>query len=671
MKKAKKIDKKKCRKFADPGWKIPSSHGLLYADCVSYIIRTAVKNIGHKRLLVLYVYPRKRAVSRDFRPLWTVFQGKDDYITLETQVTGETRWRTAGFEQLDSDYYFREKCAFYSPKDSERIGTFFHEPPNGLQPLLKTQWLLQEQRRKERQCRKEKAIISRMAQVPALPRKLNDWGRLNVMPAYFFYDYDRKARRGPVKGWCTSCRQEVVMKDVKYNKKGICPSCKRELTMKSRGRRGYLCDHGTGQVIQRAGSELVVRIVKFCFSYRDRADLPEESVYENARCFIRLDENGKCLHEFFYYAYGFTYLTSWKCGLRPVFSYWQYNFEAETCGHLYCKNLPRVLKGTAWQYCPAKAFYEHFREPMDIVPFFTAYLEQPRLEHLVKVGFYSLAADLAYRGDYNHVLDQSQNRTHRILKVAPEDVSYLRGMDISMKLLSHFQEFCQRNLSDRHELFNWEIENQVEYDVLKIADYMTPHKLMRYLDRQYAFLRLRKTQHGSLRYSTMQALVSEYRDYLEMCVKQKYDMRNSFVLFPEDLQKSHDKVAHRIKVNANAKMKRDFKAAYKRIMQQLDFEMDGMRIVYPDTPKDIEMEGNALHHCVGRYVDRVAKQECIILFLRKCDKLEKSFYTIEVRNRKVIQVRGMRNEGATPEVEKFMDQWEKQVLQSLPLQEAA
>ena len=93
--------------------------------------------------------------------------------------------------------------------------------------------------------------------------------------------------------------------------------------------------------------------------------------------------------------------------------------------------------------------------------------------------------------------------------------------------------------------------------------------------------------------------------------------------------------------------------------------------MYPATPKDIEAEGNALHHCVGGYVGRVAKQECLILFLRKCEEPKKSFYTIEVRNRKVIQVRGMKNEVATPEVEKFMDRWEKKVLQGLPLQEAA
>ena len=171
----------------------------------------------------------------------------------------------------------------------------------------------------------------------------------------------------------------------------------------------------------------------------------------------------------------------------------------------------------------------------------------------------------------------------------------------------------------------WQIENKVERDILKILEHMTPHKMMRYMESQYSFLVLRKTKFGTARYSSMQALVSEYRDYLDMCVKQNYDMRNSFVLYPKDLQKSHDKVARRIKMKADAKMRRDFKAAYNSIMQRMDFEMDGMKIVYPATPDEIIAEGHALHHCVGGYVDRVAKKECIILFLRKSKEESKHF----------------------------------------------
>lgn len=81
-------------------------------------------------------------------------------------------------------------------------------------------------------------------------------------------------------------------------------------------------------------------------------------------------------------------------------------------------------------------------------------------------------------------------------------------------------------------------------------------------------------------------------------------------------------------------------------------------------PYKVSPEGNALHHCVGSYANRVAKKECVILFLRRTEELEKPFYTVEVRNRKVVQVQGMGHCDPTPEVEAFMAQWGRQVLRA-------
>ena len=141
-------------------------------------------------------------------------------------------------------------------------------------------------------------------------------------------------------------------------------------------------------------------------------------------------------------------------------------------------------------------------------------------------------------------------------------------------------------------------------------------------------------------------------------------MGNTFVLFPRSLREAHDRVQQRIKIQTTARLREDFTAAMKAISRHLDYELDGMRIVVPSSPDELAAEGNALHHCVGGYVDRVARQECIILFLRRCEDVSKPFYTIEVRNRKAVQVRGMQNAGMTPEVKRFMDRWERQVLRA-------
>ena len=201
----------------------------------------------------------------------------------------------------------------------------------------------------------------------------------------------------------------------------------------------------------------------------------------------------------------------------------------------------------------------------------------------------------------------------------------------------------------------------MERDVTQILKHMTAHKLMKYMDKQFAALR---TDGGRGRYYNMQSAVSEYRDYLDMCAKLDYDMGNSFVLYPKNLREAHDRVARRVKIKADAQLRRDFKAAMQAISGRLDFEADGMKMVLPANADDLAAEGNALHHCVGSYANRVAKRECVILFLRLTEDLEKPFYTVEVRNRQVIQVRGWDNCAPTPEVKAFMDQWEQQVLRA-------
>ena len=77
------LNKRKCRKFANPDLKMAWNNGLLHADQIDYIIRTAVKMIDRHKALVLYVYPRLQAVQGDFRPLWAVFQDNVDYIILK------------------------------------------------------------------------------------------------------------------------------------------------------------------------------------------------------------------------------------------------------------------------------------------------------------------------------------------------------------------------------------------------------------------------------------------------------------------------------------------------------------------------------------------------------------------------------------------------------------
>ena len=390
-----KINKKECRKFADPGTKMQLNNGLLHAGQIVYIVRTAIKIIDSHKILILYIHTREKAAQGDFKPCMTMFQSRNDFVTLEHRDDGSTAWRTSAFNHLDVNWSLSSKSAFYSSKDEECVRKYFKSDKSGFLPLIIAQNAILEHRRLKRQRNRENRILDRMAGVKSLPRGLNGWIRRSVMPGYFFYDYKRSR---DITGVCSACGREVMLSGVKQGAKLVCPHCKKEIICKPRSRRGSnMYDRKTCQVLQRiSNSELVIRIIKVYYSYQD--DIPDVQIYENARQFIYKNPDGKICAEAYYYSYnnGFL-LTHWKKGERPKYSQWQECYEADTCGHVYTKNLQDELAGTPWKYCPVAQYYNNWHEPMESLPFLYAYLNHPRLEHLVKTGFYSLVSDIVYR----------------------------------------------------------------------------------------------------------------------------------------------------------------------------------------------------------------------------------------------------------------------------------
>ena len=150
-----------------------------------------------------------------------------------------------------------------------------------------------------------------------------------------------------------------------------------------------------------------------------------------------------------------------------------------------------------------------------------------------------------------------------------------------------------------------------------------------------------------------------------MCREAGHDLKKRSVLFPENCRAAHDEVQQYCRWLHTQKMRENFAKAYSVVNKKVCYRRKGLQIVCPSTPEDLVQEGKNLHHCVGSYAERVAKGQCLILFLRHTDEPEKPFYTIEVRGDQVQQVHGDHNSNPTPEVEQFIAQWKKRVLTPL------
>lgn len=127
--------------------------------------------------------------------------------------------------------------------------------------------------------------------------------------------------------------------------------------------------------------------------------------------------------------------------------------------------------------------------------------------------------------------------------------------------------------------------------------------------------------------------------------------------FPNSLKKAHDLMLRRYKYIENEVYS---KQVLKKIKENkhLSYEGEEYSIILPKDTADLVREGNTLHHCVASYIKRISIGVSFIVFLRKTIDKDKPFYTIEIRDDRVVQVRGYANKKlANPKAKEFLKHW--------------
>ena len=281
------------------------------------------------------------------------------------------------------------------------------------------------------------------------------------MPHYLFYNYNNG--RSKTQARCTYCEKFSVIERPKNNDVLRCPKCGQKVIAKAQGKRAaYHEDRETCQVIRQISpQELVVRIYKLYWSYAKGKDTIRKSAYEVMRIFVRSDNGKDATMEPYYYDSGYDSVTHWRYGYRPGALFGMACFSSEETGTVYLPGLEKALQGTPWEYCALRQFYEQTGIPMQVSYYLKMYLQHPLLvERLTKVGYKNIVSDVVYRNGFSDALDETQTKTHRILRVQKEDVSFLREKNADMAMLKKYQSYVAINLRGRKELFQWKIDNK-------------------------------------------------------------------------------------------------------------------------------------------------------------------------------------------------------------------
>lgn len=147
------------------------------------------------------------------------------------------------------------------------------------------------------------------------------------------------------------------------------------------------------------------------------------------------------------------------------------------------------------------------------------------------------------------------------------------------------------------------------------------------------------------------------RDYWDMVVKQRGKVPSELLL-PKDLISMHDDVQAEVREAENLKMTQSIAAQASRFAELCyTDEETGLFIRPAASHAELIKEGEKLHHCVAGYAPDVAQGRTLILFIRHIDEPDEPFFTLEWRNGKVSQNRGLRNCARTPEVKDFEAKW--------------
>ena len=120
--------------------------------------------------------------------------------------------------------------------------------------------------------------------------------------------------------------------------------------------------------------------------------------------------------------------------------------------------------------------------------------------------------------------------------------------------------------------------------------------------------------------------INDYRDYIADCHKLGLNLKDTAVNRPKSLKVSHDWARDEIKIQETQVYDALIEATHDSLARLTEWSDGKFTVIMPRTSKEIVEEGVRQNHCVGRYCERVAVGESIILFLRRADDPDKNFY---------------------------------------------
>ena len=151
-------------------------------------------------------------------------------------------------------------------------------------------------------------------------------------------------------------------------------------------------------------------------------------------------------------------------------------------------------------------------------------------------------------------------------------------------------------------------------------------------------------------------ILQTYYDYLQM----EYEMFGKIKdKYPSYLKTQHDITVN--KYNVWKQHKNDLKIFDNSQQNQcLEYKDNNYTIMLPKNSAEILDEAIQQHNCLASYINRIAENQTIVLFMRDNKDLEKSLVTLEIKDNKVKQAKQVLNSKIDKKQKDFLVKWCKE-----------
>ncbi len=486
-------------------------------------------------------------------------------------------------------------------------------------------------------------------------KNMIDYCDKEVLPHYIFYKTIKKTQHG----YCSYCKKEFTTTSLIEGKMYACPICKSECKVKAAGRkRTRMIDLGYFVYYKKSKADPKVMVVYGVIAVKDYTiNYKNVETKFTFKSLYLLSPNGCSFYRrlAFYNQCNEFYAYHWeKAG--SIYSEFNKDYIANI-HHGYSRDsIKEAVKDTPLSWCGWEE-YDH----EDMIKFFALYLKYPVIEYLTKLGLERLVEEKLNNNRTYNAINWRGNTLYKVLKLTKSDLKEIKekNLELTFEILATFRMGIKYNSNftlSEAQILSEKIMYYGNYKtVIAALKYCSLRKFISYAERQYE---AGKNKH----YYSESQVFSTWGDYHSDCISLALDLNKDNIVFPKNLYQAHQNTIKQIKIKEDKDLNKKIKERLKMLNKKYTFEYNNFLIRPAKDSLELIEEGKALSHCVGTYAKKYADGKTVILLIRTLLEPEKPYYTVEIINNKIIQIRGKYNCLPDEAIKEFLKEFEQNKL---------